>query len=174
MVIFPPHRFAIIDHGLFRGGYPTARNIDFIQRLELKTIISLTPKALSISILSDNVNFMHIKVEKPKESIPLNYTLVNRILLMFQDAMPLYLHCLEGRITNVVVMCYRKSQGWDLKSIINEASRFQDIGAEEIAFVEKYQFISEKKESVTEKPKDVESEEHLSRTILALDLEMSN
>ena len=59
-----------------------------------------------------------------------------------------------------------------MKSIISEAERFQDVGAEEIAFVEKYQFIPEKKESVGEKPKEV-SEDVISRTIMALDLEMS-
>ena len=69
-------------------------------------------------------------------------------------------------------MCYRKSQGWDLKSILAEAERFQDVGAEEMAFVEKYQFIPDKKDSITEKPKEI-AEDGLSRTIMALDLEMS-
>ena len=97
MVVFPPHSYAIVSDGLFRGGYPTSRNYEFLKQLRLKTIISLTPKPVSNLELNDDdnrVNLMHIKVEKPKESIPLNYTLVNRILLMLEDAMPLYLHCL--------------------------------------------------------------------------------
>jgi tyrosine-protein phosphatase OCA6 len=171
MVLFPPHRYATVDNGIFRGGYPTTRNEAFLKQLELKTIVSLTPKPITSFELNNDVNFMHIKIDKPKESIPLNYTLVNRILLLLEDAMPLYLHCLEGTITNVVLMCYRKAQGWDLKSIVAEAERFQDVGAEEMAFVEKYNFIPEKKDSITEKPKEI-VEDGLSRTIMALDLEM--
>jgi len=42
--LVPPIRFAYVNPGLSRGAYPTLRNFRFLSRLQLKTIISLTPE----------------------------------------------------------------------------------------------------------------------------------
>lgn len=41
----PPFRFAIVEPGIYRGGYPRAQNHDFLDQLQLKTIISLVPES---------------------------------------------------------------------------------------------------------------------------------
>ena len=41
----PPTRFGYVNPGVSRGGYPTLRNFRFLSRLQLKTIVSLTPEA---------------------------------------------------------------------------------------------------------------------------------
>lgn len=40
----PPFRFGYVNPGLSRGAYPTLRNFRFLSRLQLKTIVSLTPE----------------------------------------------------------------------------------------------------------------------------------
>jgi len=41
----PPFRYAIVEAGIYRGAYPTVRNFRFLDRLKLRTIISLVPSA---------------------------------------------------------------------------------------------------------------------------------
>lgn len=42
--LIPPMRFNHVSTGITRGAYPTLRNFRFLSRLQLKTIISLTPE----------------------------------------------------------------------------------------------------------------------------------
>ena len=61
-----PLRFNTIENNLYRGGYPTLRNFRFLKRLELKTIISLTPEIptndLNQFCQQYGVNNIHIPV----------------------------------------------------------------------------------------------------------------
>jgi protein tyrosine/serine phosphatase len=166
MTLFPPFLYAIVNDDIYRGGYIKERNVQFMKRLQLNSVISLTPKPLLD--LKVAANMIHIPVDKPKESIPLIYAQVNKILQVINENTPCYIHCIEGTITNLVVMCYRKAQGWDLKSIISEAQRFKEVGTEEIQFVEKFNIATEKKADIAKESEPFQ----LSRTILALDLEM--
>jgi hypothetical protein len=47
----PPIRFGYVNPNLIRGAYPTLRNFRFLSRLELKTIISLTPEPPTADLL---------------------------------------------------------------------------------------------------------------------------
>jgi len=42
--LVPPIRFGHVSPGVTRGAYPTLRNFRFLSRLQLKTIVSLTPE----------------------------------------------------------------------------------------------------------------------------------
>ncbi|RKP20656.1 hypothetical protein ROZALSC1DRAFT_27874 [Rozella allomycis CSF55] len=63
-------------------------------------------------------------------------------LLIHPENLPVYLHCVDGRLnTGVIVMSLRKLQGWSSSSYINEYIRIldvPDIGIEENEFMEKY------------------------------------
>lgn len=86
--LIAPLRFSIIAYStipstqinhpsaqsVYKGGFPRKRNIPFLRRLRLKTIISLIPKPLgsldeevSDWAQSANVTLIHVKCEKPKE-----------------------------------------------------------------------------------------------------------
>jgi hypothetical protein len=191
-MIYPPYRFAQIEPDLFRGGYPKERNKSFLDRLELKTILSLTPEPISIQ----DVNCVHIKVDKPKEGIPLNYQKVNQILLLLLDPLqyPIYIHCLDGQlVTSLVIMCLRKYIGWDMHSYHQESVRYlkeESVTAEQQEFVEKYPceievtvvptWCKKKLKHVTsatnlekfQERGSVVEETRVSRTIMALDLDI--
>ncbi|KAI8892196.1 tyrosine phosphatase family-domain-containing protein [Globomyces pollinis-pini] len=53
-VVYPTYRFGMVQEEIYRGGYPKQRNIPFLKRLDLKTIISLTPNPVDIVDLLNN------------------------------------------------------------------------------------------------------------------------
>jgi hypothetical protein len=67
-MLFPPHRFSWVQESLCRGAWPSARNQEFLSGLELKSILSLTPKPLQEEWAKEQgIQLLHIKVEEPKE-----------------------------------------------------------------------------------------------------------
>jgi tyrosine-protein phosphatase OCA6 len=66
----PPLRFAMVeDHPpLYRGSYPLAKNLRFLERLRLKTILSITPEPLGEDIATwcsaQGVRMMHLTTNK--------------------------------------------------------------------------------------------------------------
>lgn len=146
--INPTYRFGVVEEELYRGGYPKESNHAFLKRLSLRTIVSLTPDPPSQSLLefskSQGINSVHIRVDKPKESIPLSFPKVAQILLQLIDAghQPLYLHCLDGSVVcSMVVMCLRKLQLWTPASYVAEAMRFikeESVSTDEAEFVDKF------------------------------------
>jgi tyrosine-protein phosphatase OCA6 len=195
MTIFPPHRFAMVQDGIYRGAYPTTRNVSFFRRLDLKTTISLCPSKPEI-FESSNFHIQqenhHFKIKKPKESLKITLSEITKVLklLLDKENYPIYIHCIDGTsVTNVFLMCFRKLKHWDMSSIINEATRFSKEDAlEEIQFVESINLNDLDKDLIrmpeygsttnisTDSAQNTVGTEvvevGLSRTILALDLEM--
>ena len=72
-VDIPPLRFAVVeDHPpLYRGSYPHSKNLRFLERLHLKTILSITPEPLNNDIATwcgvQGVKMMHLKASKDKK-----------------------------------------------------------------------------------------------------------
>jgi hypothetical protein len=66
----PPLRYGIVeDHPpLYRGSYPLSKNLHFLERLHLKTILSITPEPLGENVATwcsaQGVRMMHLKTEK--------------------------------------------------------------------------------------------------------------
>ena len=50
--LLPPLRFAIVEEGVYRGAYPSLVNLRFLQRLQLRTVVSLLPEAPTPDLLS--------------------------------------------------------------------------------------------------------------------------
>ncbi|TPX51827.1 hypothetical protein SeMB42_g00502 [Synchytrium endobioticum] len=148
--LYPPFRFQAVEADLFRGGLPKPRNYRFLLRLNARTIVSLTPQPPPSSMhqfaLRNNIQLVHIKVDKPKGSVPLTYAKVGTLLNTVIDPnnLPLFIHCLDGVIvTGVVIMCLRKLQCWSIPSATIEYTRFIRegvIGSDEAEFVDKFQY----------------------------------
>ncbi|KAH9263522.1 hypothetical protein BASA83_013078 [Batrachochytrium salamandrivorans] len=147
--IFPTYRFGAVEEDLYRGGYPKDRNLRFLARLGLRTIVSLTPNPLSEPHLlaftaANGITLIHIRVDKPKENIPLSFPKVAQILPVLIDSSlhPLYLHCLDGSlVTALVVMCLRKFQCWSTASYRSECVRYlkeEMLSTDEAEFVTKF------------------------------------
>ncbi|KAJ3410424.1 hypothetical protein HDV05_003810 [Chytridiales sp. JEL 0842] len=148
--IYPPFRFATVEEGLYRGGYPKPRNHRFMKRLNLKTIVSLTPDPPSTSLLEFcqlyNITTLHIRVDKPKEEedVPFSFSKCAMILSILIDPArhPCYVHCLDGMVvTGLVVCCLRKLQLWAIPAAINEYSRFVALGGGDSVENEHKEFV---------------------------------
>lgn len=65
---------AVSQQSIYKGSFPRRRNLPFLSRLRLQTVLSLTPKpleALDADVCSwakkTDVSLVHIKCDKPKE-----------------------------------------------------------------------------------------------------------
>ncbi|KAI9142131.1 tyrosine phosphatase family-domain-containing protein [Paraphysoderma sedebokerense] len=147
--LIPPFRYGAIEENLYRGAYPKQRNFRFLQRLNLKTILSLIPDPPRPELVSfcasQNIKLVHLRVDKPKENIPLTYAKAIQavqILIDTHHSAPVFVHCLDGAtVTGLVIMCLRKLQCWTVSSAIVEYLRYQRggvISSEESEFIEKF------------------------------------
>ncbi|SJX61531.1 uncharacterized protein SRS1_12516 [Sporisorium reilianum f. sp. reilianum] len=143
----PHHRESV-----YRGAYPKARNLSFLSRLHLRTVLSLTPRPLDndaalmawSSSAADpsspspsttvaekasklGIQLLHVRCEKPKdESGGLTREGAARALSILLDRRnhPIYVHCLDGvEVTSTLVACMRKVQAWSNPAILAELGR---------------------------------------------------
>ncbi|KAJ1944474.1 protein-tyrosine-phosphatase [Linderina macrospora] len=146
--LIPPYRFGLVQPQLFRGGYPKKRNFRFLQRQQLKTILSLVPSHpdphLEEFCETENIARITIPVASPNENVTVTDDIISQCLTLMTDPskLPMYVHCLDGsNVTGVVLMCLRKLQLWRVASYQNEYLRFEQDGeiiSEESEFVEAY------------------------------------
>lgn len=137
--LVPPLRFSSVQPYLYRGGYPRQINFTFLQGLNLKTIISLTPepiteqtdKALYEFATQQGIKLVHLECAQSgkgkKRGVPMGYTTVLETLdiMIHAENAPVYVHCLNGgQVTSLVVACLRKVQFWSSIAIFNEFINF--------------------------------------------------
>lgn len=145
--LIPPFRFCQVEHALFRGGHPSLKNMRFMRRLKLRTIISLLPHDSGPS--HDLIEYCHAEriehvwhhVHKYDDAFSHTPRLVAALLSRMIDPAnhPLFLHCRDGaHNTGLVVMCLRRLQNWNLSNIFEEFMRYTKNNL--ISFAEK-QFV---------------------------------
>jgi tyrosine-protein phosphatase OCA6 len=142
----PPLRFQYIEENLYSGSYPVLINYRFLNRLKLKTIISLVPEKIindmSEYIKKYEIKSYHFKASQWKETISLSDEQVNQIIEILIDNRnsPIYIHCLDGgNVTSQVIMSLRKLQNYDLKSIFDEAKKYTEkISDDEKNFIKNF------------------------------------
>ncbi|KAI3404554.2 OCA6 [Candida oxycetoniae] len=135
----PPLRFNSIEPNLYRGAYPRKPNFKFLETLQLKTIISLTPEPIDNDTdpylyqwaVDNKITLVHLECASggkgKKRSVPLDNDLAIQALniIIHNSNSPLFIHCLNGgQITSLLVACLRKLQFWSAISIFNEFINF--------------------------------------------------
>lgn len=131
-LVAPPLRFATVNPGVTRGGYPTLRNFRYLGRLQLKTVVSLTPEppTSDLSTFSDMSGVSHFHFSVARNAL-LNESLLQLLVSVVNILIdpvnhPVYLHCLDGRrVTSLVVLLLRRLQGWTPLSSFSEYWRYQ-------------------------------------------------
>lgn len=138
-MIVPPLKFNTVQENFFRGAYPREVNYPFLQSLNLKIIISLTPKPVTPETdaelfafaKSQNIQLIHLECEKlgkgKKRGVPLDYPTVIEALkyIVHSQYAPVYIHCLNGgQVTGLIIACLRKLQFWTSLTIFNEFINF--------------------------------------------------
>jgi tyrosine-protein phosphatase OCA6 len=134
ITLVPPTRFAHVNPGITRGAYPTLRNFRFLSRLQLKTIICLSPEAPTpdvmlfaemagvrvvhipiarMATLSDAVQcavLLAVNVRQEHPAFAVNKWLTPHVQCSLEQICieannhPVYLHCLDGRRISSLVV----------------------------------------------------------------------
>lgn len=153
--LVPTLRYSQVQPGLYRGAYPRLINFAFLKSLDIKTIVSLIPKAITRELdphlhefaQSHGISLVHIECAQSgkgkKRGVPLSYAAVLEALkiMIHTNNAPVYIHCLNGgQVTSLVVACLRRLQFWSSISIFNEFINFTtSITVNDRAFVEGFE-----------------------------------
>ncbi|XP_011629167.1 probable tyrosine-protein phosphatase At1g05000 isoform X2 [Amborella trichopoda] len=132
LLFVPPLNFAMVDHGVFRSGFPDITNFSFLETLGLRSILYLCPEPYPESneafLRSNGIKLFHFGIEGCKEPfVNIPEETVREALKVVLDVCnhPLLIHCKRGKHrTGCVVGCLRKLQRWCLSSVFDEYQRF--------------------------------------------------
>lgn len=149
--LIAPLRFGVVQSNLYRGSYPKNHNKRFLQRLGLKTIVSVTPEPLDEDMAefckSEGIQMVYIQCagadskSKKKRGVPVPYSAATKAVeyMIDADLAPMYIHCLNGaQVTCLLVACLRKLSFWSMSAIMDEYLRHSDMEAAEQMFVEQF------------------------------------
>jgi len=125
----PPKNFGAVEAGnIYRSGFPEAHNVEFLELLKLKTILTLveTEADLEVQTFTSLYDINHVVVpitaNKEGEIRSTLDSLCRAILVaMNPDNYPLHIHCNRGKHrTGCIVACIRKIQRWPMDEIMAE------------------------------------------------------
>ena len=145
-MLTPPLHYSIVacpltpssnaDEVLYRGCIPVRRNIAFLDRLRIRTLLYLRKKELgqddpmSVWAALRGVDLRWVKAERmSEEKLGMGKSEVGEVMrtILDRSAYPLYIADIDGiSHTTLVVACLRKMQGWHIDSIIGEMCRCVD------------------------------------------------
>jgi tyrosine-protein phosphatase OCA6 len=82
--LFPPIRYRAVNEDVYAGAYPTLRNLRFMRRLQLRTIISLIPEKPTTDLREfcehEKIEIIHIHTEKYKNCVSLTFADISKII----------------------------------------------------------------------------------------------
>eukprot|EP00041_Stephanoeca_diplocostata_P007222 m.101027 g.101027 ORF g.101027 m.101027 type:complete len:173 (-) comp16788_c0_seq1:154-672(-) len=132
--LFPIENFALVTPGIYRSGFPERKNISFMDKLKLKSVISLVPESmpewLDDYYKAHDITLFHQGIPGNKEpfvDIPEEKIVEALGTLLDSRNHPILIHCNKGKHrTGCLVGCLRKLQYWSLVAICDEYRRFAD------------------------------------------------
>jgi protein-tyrosine phosphatase len=127
-----PVNFQTIAPGLYRSSYPQAPHFLELEKLNLKTIVTLVPQALPDDyrkfITKNDISHHHIPILANKD--PEIYTsddTVCKVLELMLDSSnyPILIHCNKGKHrTGCITASFRRVTGWTYEACIAEYERY--------------------------------------------------
>jgi len=133
-VLQPPTNFAMVAEGVYRSGYPKAKNLNFLRKLNLKSIVYLCPEEYPSEMkqfVEDNrITVFHFGMLGNKPIIRIPECAIRDVLVHILDVRnhPMLIHCNMGKHrTGCVVGCLRKEQHWSMSSIIEEYNMYAGL-----------------------------------------------
>ncbi|POS84482.1 hypothetical protein EPUL_004268 [Erysiphe pulchra] len=125
-----PNNFGIVTPGVFRSGFPKTEDFPYLQKLHLKTILSLVKKDFSSEFQSfvkkNGINHKVLDMTGTKK-VEIPEIMMRQIMSVVLDYSnyPILIHCNQGRHrTGCTIAVLRHVQGWDLKKILHEYRDF--------------------------------------------------
>jgi tyrosine-protein phosphatase SIW14 len=97
-LLIPPLNFAMVDKGVYRSGYPNKKNLPFLHKLRLRSVVYLCPEpypeANKEFMEKNGINIFHFGIEGNKEpfvDIPEDVIRDALKVLLASDRMPCWL-----------------------------------------------------------------------------------
>lgn len=122
-----PDRFAKVVDGLYRGGVPTSREVQLLNKAYgIKNIVSLDQECgESIDPVCNELGINHIIWGLDGGDDPKVAALKKRIVPFLLHGGPTYIHCKHGKDrTGMAIAMFRVLNGWPLKKALQEAAEF--------------------------------------------------
>lgn len=130
--LFPPENFAMVEAGIYRSSFPRSKNIPFLRRLRLRSVVALVPEEVSETMTKFyNSQGIHlIKHGTDGNKWPFKEIDEQELSSALRDVLdpanqPTLIHCNKGKHrTGSLVGVVRKVRGWSLSSIFAEYLTF--------------------------------------------------
>ncbi|OMJ11936.1 Tyrosine-protein phosphatase SIW14 [Smittium culicis] len=130
--LLPPDNFSMVAPNIYRGGMPKKKNHRFLEKLKLKSILTLILEEYPIQnqafLKKNNIQLLQFGMAGNKEpfvDIPENVMVKAVSALLDKRNHPVFIHCNKGKHrTGCLVGCLRKIQCWSYTSIFDEYRRF--------------------------------------------------
>ncbi|KIW71454.1 hypothetical protein PV04_03619 [Phialophora macrospora] len=127
-----PVNFQTIAPGLYRSSYPQTPHFLELEKLNLKTIVTLVPQPLPEDykryLARNNITHYHIPILANKD--PEIYTpdaVVYKVLELMLDSSnyPMLIHCNKGKHrTGCITASFRRVTGWTFEACMAEYERY--------------------------------------------------
>ena len=154
--LFPPENFAMVETGVYRSAFPRSKNIPFLRRLRLKTVIALVPEEVSDTMTRfyASQGTRLIKHGTDGNKWPFKEIGEAEFVAALRDVLnpanqPTLIHCNKGKHrTGSLVGVLRKVRGWALSSIFAEYLTFALTKArlEDQRFIENFDDLAFERE----------------------------
>ncbi|RKF66873.1 putative tyrosine-protein phosphatase C17A3.03c [Golovinomyces cichoracearum] len=127
---YRPTNFGIVAPGIYRSSFPISEDFQYLQSLQLKTILSLVKKDFSLEfqdfVKSNNINHIVLDMIGTKK-VEISEAMMKNIIsiALDQSRYPILIHCNHGRHrTGCAVAAVRYVKGWELKNTLREYHDF--------------------------------------------------
>ncbi|KAK2763995.1 hypothetical protein FQN54_009614 [Arachnomyces sp. PD_36] len=129
-----PINFAEVVPGVYRSSFPLQPHLKALEKLDLKTIITLVDEEYPPEYLEfvEENEIVHHKIHIVANKDPTVYASEETILRVLRIVLdksnhPLLIHCNKGKHrTGCIVACFRKVQGWSLTAAITEYLKYSE------------------------------------------------
>jgi tyrosine-protein phosphatase OCA1 len=127
--LIPPANYGVVEEGLYRSAVPNELNFPFLEQLQIKTILHVSPEDRSDKLQSfvedQDINVVELGQERdPLEPVSPEAVQEAMNYILDPSSYPVYVMCSQGRYrTGTVIGCLRKLQGWCLASVFEEYRR---------------------------------------------------
>lgn len=123
-----PENFTMVESGVYRSAFPRTKNIDFLQQLNLKSVVSLVPEDYPAAMLefytANGIKLISVGLDGNKWPFKeISHDSMQVVLRKILDVnnRPLLIHCNKGKHrTGSVVGCLRRIRGWALSTVFTE------------------------------------------------------
>ncbi|XP_021309570.1 probable tyrosine-protein phosphatase At1g05000 isoform X4 [Sorghum bicolor] len=118
LLLVPPLNFAMVDHGVYRSGFPDVSNLPFLETLRLRSVLCLCPEPYPEANLeflrAHGIKLFQFGIDGSKEPfVNIPEDRIREALKVILDASnhPVLIHCKRGKIKILALVPSSRQRG---------------------------------------------------------------